>query len=197
MRCQEAAELILEAEPAELAGEGDSPLADHLRVCGRCARVGTRLLEGGRVLGDVVGDVVGHREARSAGAGRGMRGVEEALAEFEARLGAAGLEGPGVNEDREGAGGAAGAEPVVGDGGVRRLHPGWRRVAAVAAPLAAAASLALLLAPWRGGSGEEPLPLPVMKLAERTPAADVVVPAGRDAVLFRTSNPKITVVWIY
>jgi hypothetical protein len=207
MRCQEAAELMLEAVPAELAGEGDSPLAAHLRGCGRCAGVGARLLEGARVLGEVLasdrrarlhvgGDELDGVEAEfavvRAGARRGMRGVEEALAEFEVRL-----RGPGGHAGRVASGDPAGTEPVVDDGGVRRPDPRWRRAAAVAMPLAAAASFALLLAPWRGGTSEEPLPLPVLKLAERTPVADVVVPAGHDAVLFRTSNPKITVVWIY
>jgi hypothetical protein len=102
-----------------------------------------------------------------------MRGVEEVLAEFDARAGVA-----------------------------RPVQPRWRRVAAVAVPLAAAASLALVLGPWRDElrrwrDEPVPLPLPVMKSAERTAAARVVVPAGRDAVLFRTSNPKVTVVWIY
>lgn len=172
MRCQEAGELLLEAEPAELGGLGDSPLAEHLRGCVRCAAVGVGLLEGERVLGEVL---AGGWGAGAMGGREAMRGVEAALAEFESRVG----------------------EGVADDVGGRLLHRRWRRVAAVGVPLAAAASLALMLAPWRGGTGGEALPLPVMKLAERTPAADVVVPAGRDAVLFRTSNPKITVVWIY
>jgi hypothetical protein len=189
MRCQEAAELLLEVEPAELAGEGDSRLAEHLRGCGRCAAVGARLLAGERVLGEALAgggawalgsagtlaEVVAGARGERPGGRREIRGVEEALSEFEARA----------------------AEPVIDDGGVRWLNPRSRLVAAVAVPLAAAASLVLILVPWWGGIRPEPLPLPVMRLAERTPPAGVVVPAGRDAVLFRTSNPKITVVWIY
>lgn len=37
MRCNEARTLILEADPSELAGTGEGPLAGHLRACGACA----------------------------------------------------------------------------------------------------------------------------------------------------------------
>ncbi len=37
---------MLEADPAELAGQGDSELAVHLRECARCQVVGTKLLAG-------------------------------------------------------------------------------------------------------------------------------------------------------
>ena len=37
MNCREAHELLLEADPGDLRGEGDSPLAVHLRSCDRCA----------------------------------------------------------------------------------------------------------------------------------------------------------------
>lgn len=46
MTCDEARRLILEAEPAELAGEGGSPLAAHLRMCGACARRAAAVLRG-------------------------------------------------------------------------------------------------------------------------------------------------------
>ena len=37
MNCNEARELLLTADPEELAGSGATPLADHLRECTRCA----------------------------------------------------------------------------------------------------------------------------------------------------------------
>lgn len=183
MRCREAAEFLLEAEPAELAGVGDSALAAHLRGCARCAAVGARLLEGERVLGEVL------RVGVAGGERRAMRGVEEALAEFEARV-------------------AVVEEGMAGDGGGRRPplhqpHSRWRRAAMVAVPLAVAASLALMLAPWWGSVSQwrrdatVPLPVSALRLAEGASLTEVVVPAGHDAVLFRTSNPKITIVWIY
>lgn len=45
MRHEEAMERMLEAEPAELAGEGATPLATHVRSCERCRALGRRLLE--------------------------------------------------------------------------------------------------------------------------------------------------------
>lgn len=42
--CQEVRRLILEGEPHELRGIGDSPLAAHVRACPRCARVATTVL---------------------------------------------------------------------------------------------------------------------------------------------------------
>ena len=45
MRCDEARALLLEAEPEELAGAGDAPLAVHLRECAGCAAA-TRVLLG-------------------------------------------------------------------------------------------------------------------------------------------------------
>ncbi|MGD8866391.1 MAG: hypothetical protein PVI01_02155 [Gemmatimonadales bacterium] len=44
--CDKALERLLEADPAELAGRGDSELASHVRECDRCAAVGARLLAG-------------------------------------------------------------------------------------------------------------------------------------------------------
>ena len=43
IECQEAYELLLEAEPAELRGEGDLPLARHLASCAECAALAAGL----------------------------------------------------------------------------------------------------------------------------------------------------------
>ena len=42
--CEEFLPLILEGEPHELRGEGDSRLAAHVRTCPRCAHVATQVL---------------------------------------------------------------------------------------------------------------------------------------------------------
>lgn len=39
MNCNEARELLLTADPEELAGGGATPLADHLRDCAQCAAI--------------------------------------------------------------------------------------------------------------------------------------------------------------
>jgi hypothetical protein len=45
IECAKALELLLEADPAELTGSGDSKLAAHVRECARCGAVGLRLLD--------------------------------------------------------------------------------------------------------------------------------------------------------
>jgi hypothetical protein len=44
--CNGILERLLEADPAELAGRGESDLALHVRECDRCATVAGRLLAG-------------------------------------------------------------------------------------------------------------------------------------------------------
>jgi hypothetical protein len=46
INCDTAYERLLEADPAELHGRGDSELALHVRECARCQAVGARLLAG-------------------------------------------------------------------------------------------------------------------------------------------------------
>jgi anti-sigma-K factor RskA len=48
--CDTALERLLEADPAELAGQGDSELATHVRECSRCQMVAARLLTGQEAL---------------------------------------------------------------------------------------------------------------------------------------------------
>ena len=43
--CAPFRELLLEAEAAELRGEGESPLARHVRACSSCARAAALILE--------------------------------------------------------------------------------------------------------------------------------------------------------
>ena len=46
MDCQTARGLLLEADPAELRGDGDSPLAAHLRACAACRARADAILAG-------------------------------------------------------------------------------------------------------------------------------------------------------
>lgn len=66
IECDRAFELLLEADPAELTPSGEGELSDHLRECGRCRHVATRLLKGQLELGralDGVGPRLGVEEA--------------------------------------------------------------------------------------------------------------------------------------
>ncbi len=71
--CETAFELLLEADPTELAGRGDSELAEHVRGCARCGAVAARLLRGQEELATALGEL-GPRT-----------GVEEALSIVRAR----------------------------------------------------------------------------------------------------------------
>lgn len=43
MKCDTVIQRLLEAEPGELRGEGNAPLAGHLTACDRCARIAETL----------------------------------------------------------------------------------------------------------------------------------------------------------
>ena len=55
--CDGIRELLLEADPAELRGFGESRLARHLRGCPRCAGDAERVLEAQRRLADALTEV--------------------------------------------------------------------------------------------------------------------------------------------
>ncbi len=71
--CRAALERLLEADPAELAGQGDGVLATHVRDCPRCAAVAARLLAGQDEL------------SRALDALRPATGVDAALDALRAR----------------------------------------------------------------------------------------------------------------
>lgn len=50
MNCELALERMLEADPEELEGCGDSVLGVHIRSCGRCQAVAAELLAGHKML---------------------------------------------------------------------------------------------------------------------------------------------------
>jgi anti-sigma factor RsiW len=52
VNCSEALDLLLEADPSELDGQGDSALARHLRTCPECGAAAGQILEGQRRLGE-------------------------------------------------------------------------------------------------------------------------------------------------
>jgi hypothetical protein len=58
INCDNAFERLLEADPAELAGQGDSEVAVHVRECGGCKAVGTQLLGGQEQLATVLTQMV-------------------------------------------------------------------------------------------------------------------------------------------
>jgi len=179
VRCEEALELMLEADLEELAGRGGSALAAHAQSCARCAATAERLLAGERLLAAALDEI------------RPRAPVDEAIAGLMAPQGRLTdlRKAAASHEAIPGAGGAGARAPRLDRS--RRL---WRRGVAAALPLATAAALALLLI---RDDPAPPEPLPIARVRERTAGPVVTVPAGSNAAIFKTSNPKITVVWFY
>ncbi len=50
MNCEQALERMLDADPDELAGRGDSELVSHIQGCGRCQAVAAELVAGHEML---------------------------------------------------------------------------------------------------------------------------------------------------
>jgi hypothetical protein len=57
MKCRDALRALLEAEPLELRGEGESAVAAHVRECPGCRRAAGVLLAGGESLADSLRDL--------------------------------------------------------------------------------------------------------------------------------------------
>jgi hypothetical protein len=73
MNCSTATELMLEADPRALGGEGDSELVSHIESCDRCRAIADRFLSGQLAL------------ANELDANVPRRTVEEALRAAEQR----------------------------------------------------------------------------------------------------------------
>jgi len=190
-------ERLLEAEPDELAGRGEGGVAEHVRSCARCRAVAERLLDAEAALAAELAAPprVGVDEA-----------IEKALrvaAGQAAAPGKAGVGGGGPSTLPAHPGGRPASAPPPGWGNSGGTSGGGvgrgRRALRSLVPLAAAAVVALLLV-------RHDVPRPAFEdaagsrsVAPAPPAAlpAVIAPEGRNAALFRTSDPRITVVWIY
>ena len=66
MNCNEARQALLDAEPAELSGTGDSELARHLAGCAECSALARAVLEDLRVMDTALQQMATTRPARRA-----------------------------------------------------------------------------------------------------------------------------------
>lgn len=148
MDCAAARPLLLEADPAELRGEGDSPLAAHLRGCAGC------------------------------------RARADAILAGEAELAAALRMLASPSTDRK----------------VIPLRPrrGWGRIAPAAASFAALAAAVAAVMVARPPAAAPP-GIAAAEIARLMfPAAPVArAEAGRSVAVLKTSDPGVTVVWVY
>ena len=151
MNCELALERMLDADPEELEGRGDSELVAHIRRCGRCQAVAAELLAGHEMLAAQIHSVDVDR------------GVERVL-------------------------------PAVRRASIQRVRR--RRLIRFALPAAAAAVLALLVT--RDPVPSMPLVDPQAQIAGQPPGQQTVrLAPNTNAVVLKTNNPKITVVWFY
>ena len=151
MNCELALERMLDADPEELEGRGDSELISHIQGCGRCQAVAAELVAGHEMLAAQIHSVDVDR------------GVERVL-------------------------------PAVRRAATQRVRR--RRLIRFALPAAAAAVLALFATRDRVPS--VPLGNPPARLAG--PALEqptVRLAPNTNALVLKTNNPKITVVWFY
>jgi len=148
MDCAAARALLLEADPAELRGEGDSPLAAHLRGCADCRAAADAILAG--------------------------------EAELDAALRA--LATPSADPR---------VIPLRPRSRGMRIAPAVGTLAALAATVAAVMLARPHSAAPRGATAEQ-----IARLMFPTPpvarAAD-----GRSVAVLQTSDPGVTVVWVY
>lgn len=146
MDCAAARELLLEADPAELSGDGDSPLAAHLRDCAAC-------------------------RARADAILAGQAGLDAAL-----RTLASPSPGPKVIPLRPRR--------------AMRFAPAAASLVALAATVAAVMLARPHPAP-RGASADD-----IARMLFRAPPVARAA-AGQSVAVLQTSDPGVTVVWIY
>lgn len=165
--CDEMRLRMLEADIAELRGEGDSPVALHLRDCRTCAAAGLRILDAQQELADVLETLVAAAVSPPA--------ATRASAGLPGSASPSGLTVPrSTSENR-----------------ARRFR---RRVIGASASLAAAAVLVLFLLS-RDGELPRLATQPPLNAVAMSSTPVVNVEAGSDVAVMQTSNPNITVVW--
>jgi hypothetical protein len=180
-RCEDARDLLLEAEVEELLGEGPSELATHVRQCAACAELGQRILDAQTALSEALAEMAG--------------GVAIDADPAWARTGGVGPPaGAGMTEEAPDVGPGVVELPSGAESAVRKRRLAWR----VALPLAAAAAavLALFQLPGPTGTGIPFVP-PESAQRETGGRGGRVAAANPETsvAVLPTDNPDITVVW--
>ena len=194
MMCDHALEMLLEADLDELAGNGGSPLAAHVRECAKCRAVATRIAVDTRALARAFDE---NRVVPRPLGGRPRFALRPVVV-VGAMAAALALIVFGLRRDRDlpplAATGPA-ASPVPAPSPARIVKPAAR---------GARESQGTPVAPRRFA---EPVPAtPVRFVASHSVTAraigdpggvTVTAPEGTRVAVLRTGNPAITVVWLY
>jgi hypothetical protein len=172
--CVEMRERLLEADPAELLGEGDSTVALHVAGCAACTAAAQRILRSQQELADALSQLSARRapagDARVVSAGTGAS-VKSA--------------GRVVSVDTSASAKSTGRPALGARRSLLRVMP----------PVAAAAVLMLFLLQQRATDELprlEPVPEPTAYALDM-PVVNAT--GGSDVAVMQTSNPNITVVW--
>jgi hypothetical protein len=198
MNCNQALELMLDAEPAELALAVESPLADHIRGCAKCSAVARRLFGVTRSIARVVEQepalvvAVGARATRrrwSVGAGTALAAAATLalLVQGGGALVATDATTPSVIARSEPESTTADSAPKAADAPEPRLAPmpAAEQFRSVAFTSSRAVAPAIA----------ETMTLP--RNAELSGGISVAPPAGMHATVMTTSDPTVTVVWLH
>ncbi len=194
MTCTRMLEQMLDADVTTLAGVGDSDLARHVRECEQCRRVADVLTRETHALAAAVPTVVPRRHRLTGRISRVLSlprlDTIAALAAAAALIVFAMTRGIRVDPAQP-ADVAATVAPGPAAGIAAPSVPPAARTASLT-PHAFARPISI--EPTRLALTPEPIPAP----SDARRAAVVVEPGnGARAAVLRTSDPKITVVWLY
>ena len=195
MNCASVLESLLDAELSDIAGGGNSALAEHLRSCERCRRVADQLLVDTRLLATAMpaGVTSPRVSRRTRYAVLAPAGVVAALLVVTLSRSPRQVDAPAIRA---------------------QVMPDTMSVAAVrtAVPSTMNRTPVVRSAPPRVTAGVMrafPRPVAVAPVRMESPmrssttpvstasAVSVDPPAGVRATILHTSNPKLVVVWLY
>ncbi len=169
MTCAQAHKALLQAELRELEGKGDTPLARHLRDCPHCRDAAGVILRAEAALARALGPAVAAPDLE--------RVLALALVPETPEV-----EAPWTRE------GTVLPLRELTKGSPSRLPAGGMALL----PVAAAAALAALFL-----AREPRLPGPAPAPVAYAGGLDVAMPPGQNVAVLETSDPNITVLWLY
>ena len=187
MTCQSALELLLDAEPGELAATGATPLGEHLRGCARCRRVAAQLMQDTQQLSLALAAVPSRRRPVRVRQLVLVPVMAMATLVFAILWPAAPVPSPVVPDVPR-------VIPQPPQAVVPAATPDVRKaVPRSVSPVGRAFARAVPLAPVR----LEPSGAPASQLSVETSGVTVTPAPGTRATVMHTSNAKLLVVWLY